>query len=86
MTQALSEQCLWKWFAVAPANPLCHVNLLHVNLLQESTRALVLKAGQGVSVFVILKRAVIPAIGRIFRYDLGCLAEAMDLCPTLILV
>ena len=80
MTQALSEQCLWKWFAVAPANPLCHIALLHINLLQESsTRAL--KAGQGVSVFVILKRAVIPAIGRIFRYDFGCLEE-----PTLILV
>lgn len=69
---------------MAVANPLCPVDVLHINLLHESTRAVVLKGGQRGSVFGILKRAVIPVIGRIFRYELGHLRETMDLCPIII--
>lgn len=54
----------WKWFAVALANLLSHADFLHMNLLHESMKAVILKGrlsriGQGVSVYVILKTAII---------------------------
>lgn len=63
-------------------NPLSPARLLHINLQRASTRAMVLKGrlsrtGQGVSVFVIFKRAGIPAARRIFR---------RNVCPTLLLL
>lgn len=81
----------WKWFAVALANILSHADFLHINLLNESVSAVVLKSrlsrtGQGVSVYVFLKHAIIPTTRRIFGYDSGLLRETINFCPILILL
>lgn len=81
----------WKWFAMALINLLYHADFLHINLLHESMRAVVLKGrlsrtGKGVSVYVFLKCAIIPTTRRIFRYDRGLLRETINFCPTLILL
>ena len=67
---------------MALANPLSHADPVHINLQHGSTRAVALKGrlsrtGQRVPVLVILKSAIIPATGRIVRYNVG---------PTLILL
>lgn len=59
ITQTLSKEWLWKWFAVTLASPLSHVDLLHINLQHEWTRPVVLKGNlsgmwKGASVCVLL--------------------------------
>lgn len=81
----------WKWFAVALVNLHYHADFLHINILHESMKAIVLKGrlhrtGQGVSVYIFLKCAIIPTTRRIFKYDHGLLRETINFCPTLILL